>query len=178
VYHTVINVKALDYLQHQKILDKTEPVNQWFSDICFRAGQKHCLGDITKEIGKYTLYLSVAKYIIGGDATSKGDDLGKRFALILKVNCHFIGGTIMGLKARAVTISSAMERGFYSDKHKTLHQVEPVLCDEAVEQKSSISVCLFLHHIQLNANSYPFEMGKLLNNTNLFMAMMTMWSTQ
>lgn len=54
--------------------------------------------------------------------------------------------------------------GFYSDKHKTLHQVEPVLCDEAVEQKSSISVCLFLHHIQLNANSYPFEMVKRLNS--------------
>lgn len=49
--------------------------------------------------------------------------------------------------------------GFYSDKHKTPLQVEPVLCDEAVEQKSSIAVCLFSLHIQLNANSDPFEMG-------------------
>lgn len=48
--------------------------------------------------------------------------------------------------------------GFYSDKHKTPLQVEPVLCDEAVEQKSSIAVCLFSLHIQLNANSDPFEM--------------------
>lgn len=54
--------------------------------------------------------------------------------------------------------------GFYSDKHKTLHQVEPVLCDEAVEQKSSVAVCLFLLHIQLNANSDPFEMVNRLNS--------------
>jgi hypothetical protein len=49
--------------------------------------------------------------------------------------------------------------GFHSDKHKTPHQVEPVLCDEAVEQHSSIAVCLFLLHIQLNANSNLFEMN-------------------
>jgi hypothetical protein len=48
--------------------------------------------------------------------------------------------------------------GFYSDKHKTLHQVEPVLCDEAVEQSSSRALCLFSLHIQLNANPGPFEM--------------------
>lgn len=54
--------------------------------------------------------------------------------------------------------------GFYSDKHKTLPQVKPVLCDEAVEQKSSIAVCLFLLHIQLNANSYPFEILTSLNS--------------
>ena len=54
--------------------------------------------------------------------------------------------------------------GFYSDKHKTLPHVEPVLCDEAVEQKSSITVCLFLLHIQLNANSHPFEILTRLNS--------------
>lgn len=53
---------------------------------------------------------------------------------------------------------------FYSDKHKTLPQVEPVLCDEAVEQKSSIAVCLFLLHIRLNANSHPFEILNRLNS--------------
>lgn len=53
--------------------------------------------------------------------------------------------------------------GFYSDKHKTLPQVEPVLCDETVEQKSSIAVCLFLLNIQLNVNFYLFE---ILNRQN------------
>lgn len=48
--------------------------------------------------------------------------------------------------------------GFYSDKHKTLHQLELVLCDEAVEQNSSIAVGLFSLHIQLNANLDLFEM--------------------
>lgn len=46
--------------------------------------------------------------------------------------------------------------GFYSDKHKTPLQEEPVLCDEAVEQKSSIVVCLFL-----SAHSAKCQLGSL-----------------
>lgn len=38
---TKLNVKCL--VLFVQILDKTEPVNQWFSDICFRAGPQALL---------------------------------------------------------------------------------------------------------------------------------------